>query len=100
PSNEFQILSLHDALPILKRESVMVDISSPNVAALPPANICINTPIQLQASGAETYQWNNANLLNDATISNPIATVSDTTTFIVRSEEHTSELQSRENLVC
>lgn len=46
-------------------------------------SICIGTSIQLTAVGATDYLWNQPALLDDATLSNPIANVSQTTEFIV-----------------
>ena len=44
---------------------------------------CLNTPVQLQASGAATYAWSPAAGLSNANISNPIATPTATTTYTV-----------------
>lgn len=46
-------------------------------------SICIGASIQLSASGATDYLWNQANLLDDASISNPTANISQSTEFIV-----------------
>lgn len=45
--------------------------------------ICIGGSASLQASGGTTYLWTPATGLNDATISNPIASPSETTTYTV-----------------
>src|SRR5690606_40541314 len=92
PSSQIYTLSLHDALPIsstlvmmsprytLPRRSRVVDRSPASSAWLPGLTVRISTPSipsrRVQLSGATRT-------------ANP-----------GRSEEHTSELQSRENLVC
>ncbi len=43
--------------------------------------ICAGESVKLQAQGGETFLWEPANLLNDNSFSNPIATVNETTTF-------------------
>lgn len=60
------------------------------ILALPIANaepdtaVCMNQPIQLFAdSGFVAYDWTPVPPLNNAGIFNPIATISDTTTFVV-----------------
>ncbi len=49
----------------------------------PSDTICPNVPYQLEASGGMFYQWSPTQGLSDPTISNPIATISQTTTFTV-----------------
>jgi gliding motility-associated-like protein len=46
---------------------------------------CPDEPVQIIFSESDlgTYSWEPAEFLNDATIPNPIATVSDTTTFVL-----------------
>ena len=49
-----------------------------------PANpICAGSPYQLDAFGGSTYTWSPANLLDNANIANPIATVYSNTVFTV-----------------
>ncbi len=44
---------------------------------------CKNAPVQLNATGGIAYQWSPANSLNNANISNPIATPTSTTHYTV-----------------
>jgi gliding motility-associated-like protein len=53
------------------------------LAVQPTNSICPGLPLQLNASGGETYTWSPAVFLNNATIGNPIATVFETTEFFV-----------------
>lgn len=53
------------------------------VAINPPASVCEGDQIQLSASGGSNYLWSPAELLDNPTISNPIATVNETTIFTV-----------------
>ena len=46
-------------------------------------SICNGAIVQLLASGATDYLWNQTALLNDVTVSNPTANISQTTEFIV-----------------
>jgi len=52
-------------------------------ASSPNDTVCPNVPRQLQVSGGTNYVWSPAEFLNNATIANPVATVSKTTTFMV-----------------
>ncbi len=45
--------------------------------------ICEGGTVQFNVWGGNTYQWLPANLLNDPTIANPIATVTETTEFTI-----------------
>jgi gliding motility-associated-like protein len=45
--------------------------------------ICHDKPLQLTASGGITYSWTPAATLSDASIANPVATPSATTTYIL-----------------
>src|SRR5690606_41405649 len=77
PTTEIHTLSLHDALPILRLSNVAVKASKANGIAC-SAVAALHLPLRLR--------WLEAGLVVDR--------------FLLRSEEHTSELQSRENLVC
>lgn len=47
----------------------------------PNISICVGQPAQLEAFGGATYEWSPAQFLTDATIANPIATVTQNTNF-------------------
>lgn len=49
----------------------------------PPGPVCPGTPYQMEALGGVNYLWSPANVLDDPTIANPIATVDVTTDFMV-----------------
>lgn len=49
----------------------------------PTSPICPGSTYQFEASGGATYLWSPANVLNNPNISNPIATVTQTTVFTV-----------------
>ena len=77
-------------------------------------DICEGESVQLNAKGSGVFSWDNEETLDDPFSQTPIATPAVTTTYTltlsgtgacsgtddVRSEEHTSELQSRLQLVC
>src|SRR5690606_41724199 len=88
--------SLHDALPIWaelrRRQPAIVPPNrthprrqpAPTPSLTSMANYVTNTRISLKGHPAFNERWLQQRLVDDTT----------------RSEEHTSELQSRENLVC
>ncbi len=49
----------------------------------PPGPVCPNVPFEFEAYGGAFYEWTPANVLSDPTIYNPIATVDQTTDFMV-----------------
>ncbi len=56
----------------------------PTVVVIPPTStICKNNPVNLTASGADTYIWTPATGLSATNISNPTATVTVTTNYTV-----------------
>lgn len=57
--------------------------------------ICPGTSVQLFATGGDTYSWGPADVLDDPSSSDPIATISEETTFTVTVESvcGTSELE-------
>jgi gliding motility-associated-like protein len=61
------------------------DIPELVVFADPPA-IAAGQKVQLQAEGADAYSWSPANSLNDATLANPVAMPTVTTTYTVTGE--------------
>ncbi|MBN2779127.1 MAG: hypothetical protein JXR36_15955, partial [Bacteroidales bacterium] len=62
--------------------TVMV-CSAPPVVAAAGGDICLGESFQLQANGALVYEWSPATGLNDPNISDPIATPTVTTDYIV-----------------
>ncbi|WP_338762121.1 PKD domain-containing protein [Bernardetia sp. ABR2-2B] len=46
--------------------------------------ICFGESVQLNVTGGDSYQWTPATGLNDATIGNPIASPTETTTYTIK----------------
>ncbi|MFN4285005.1 MAG: PKD domain-containing protein [Lacibacter sp.] len=64
------------------RDSMIVRVKQPfTVTATGDGTICVGSPIQLNATGAEFYQWSPATGLSNATIANPVASPPTTTTY-------------------
>src|SRR5690606_40244763 len=99
PSLLSHTLSLHDALPILSVFSVSVAVFCASTVAVEPSpRIIAETAREARAIAA-------AGTVSLGTVSfgmlKPVRDVgAGSSASTVRSEEHTSELQSRENLVC
>src|SRR5690606_40946785 len=96
----FYTLSLHDALPISRQIAPNVDLKE--VAPMPEPE---PEPAASEADAAATDQEvadTGPDSEPDVIVKSPVP--SETFTLlgkeVLRSEEHTSELQSRENLVC
>src|SRR5690606_40854069 len=91
-------LSLHDALPIFE---IQPSFSVYGVGIIQPNNVLrvlndIGVAERCCELGAPFPGWR----LHDAHGNHLMDAPNDTTAAPDRSEEHTSELQSRENLVC
>ncbi len=63
--------------------SVEVLIADPQGTALPDVEVCLGDGVMIGANGGITYEWTPPQDLSDASIANPIATPSDTTTYHV-----------------
>ena len=55
---------------------VHLDTTPPVLVTTSDTTICQATPVQLFVAGAQTYLWNNANLLDDSSSATPILTTS------------------------
>jgi gliding motility-associated-like protein len=65
-------------------DSIRVSIKSAAGFAISPNDtICAKSNVQLTTTGGNIFNWQPANLLNDASLANPIATPSATTIFSV-----------------
>jgi gliding motility-associated-like protein len=68
-------------------ESDSVDISIvlyiPETDISPLQTICVGQSVQLEASGGATYEWSPGSSLNDFTSATPLASPTETTTYIV-----------------
>lgn len=61
---------------------VVIDIFEGGVVA-PPTPICPGEPYQLNAFGGANYEWFPAQFLDDATLPNPVANITQPTNFTV-----------------
>ena len=67
-----------------KSDSIKISTSPPPVITKSAdTSICKNTSTQLLAGGGSTYLWSPASTLNNAGISNPVATPGGATTYYV-----------------
>ena len=65
-------------------DTVLINaLTSPSTNAGSDINLCINDSVQLQASGADTYLWSPSNFLSADNISNPWATPTSQTTYLL-----------------
>src|SRR5690606_40711530 len=89
PTPEIHTLSLHDALPIYAKQLTWSLISNE-----------IATKNEIKAEHEEVIEKTKQMVREQFAASGLGAQMEDSMDMFVRSEEHTSELQSRENLVC
>ncbi len=66
-------------------DTVIVEVNNELFMEAPDVQTCSGEPVQLTANGlgVETYTWSNPGLLDNPNIANPLATVTETTTFQV-----------------
>ncbi len=73
------------SLGCVNRDSTLILVYFPSLIQVTPRlpYVCLGDPIQLNVTGAYTYQWNADPTLSSLTIANPIANPTDTTTYFV-----------------
>lgn len=83
--NDFALDDISFAKFSIETDSIHINVSTaPTVSILNKVTaICQSDSFQLVASGAATYRWTPSNYLSNDTISNPIATPLQTTSFVV-----------------
>lgn len=64
-------------------DTVVVGVSSLQVAVSPDTTICPNASVRLSASGGTIYQWTPTDGLDDPTLPTPLASPATTTTYTV-----------------
>ncbi len=69
--------------PVIQDSITVKVMQLPVVNAGKDISVCKKSSVQLNASGADTYNWNASPYLSDTTIANPVATPLNTTNFIV-----------------
>ncbi|MBV9961763.1 MAG: hypothetical protein JO072_05900, partial [Parafilimonas sp.] len=69
--------------PVVQDSITVTVIQPPLVNAGNDTSVCDGSSVQLNAGGAHNYKWNASLFLSDTTISNPLATPTNTTNFIV-----------------
>ena len=67
----------------LQLSNYIVVHALPNASAGPDEDVCIGQTGQLQASGGSSYQWSPSTGLSNPAITNPVVTVTETTTYTV-----------------
>ena len=86
PGNYDVILIIYDSVSCIfaDTDTIALTVIPGPVAVVPNLpKVCPDTPVQLSASGGQTYAWSPAGNLNDPNIADPIAEVEISTTFIV-----------------
>jgi hypothetical protein len=65
-------------------DSVFIQVGgAAPISAGSDTSICAGTEVLLLATGGNSYTWNNGQMLSDSTAANPLATLTETTSFIV-----------------
>src|SRR5690606_41499309 len=94
PANEIHTLSLHDALPILEKAYYAVLVNNERIALFDNNIARVDTLLRT------TSALNKNGFAEEIDVDRVRVTLNNLKSERLRSEEHTSELQSRENLVC
>ncbi len=73
------------SLGCVNRDSTLIFVYFPSTIQITPqvAFVCLGTPVQLNVTGAHTYQWQADPTLSATNIANPVALPQDTTTYFV-----------------
>ncbi len=78
------VVTVTDVFGCENSDTVIVTIYAlPNADAGADVDICLGTTVTLTATGGIYYEWNDAATLSNITISNPVASPTDTIMYIV-----------------
>ena len=84
PATTLFYLTATNAQGCSQTDSVLVNVrADAGFAVNPPLSTCLNSPVQLSASGGDLYSWTPAGSLSNANISNPNANPLTSTTYTV-----------------
>lgn len=81
--NDFALDDISFAPIIISRDSVKITVDTPVINTSSDTAVCTGSSIQINTSGAASYQWSPAGGLSNTSISNPLASPSATTKYIV-----------------
>lgn len=81
--NDFALDDISFSPIIISRDSVKITVDTPLINTSSDSAICTGSSIQINTSGALNYQWSPASGLSNTAISNPLASPSATTKYIV-----------------
>jgi len=80
------VLTITDANQCVDTDSVTITVNPlPNTNAGNDTYICEGDFYQLNGTGGISFSWSPGNVLSDSTLSNPTASIADTTTFTLTS---------------
>jgi len=81
--NDFALDDISFAPVAILRDSVKVFVENPAIVANADTTICSGKPVQLAVTGSQSYVWSPATALTATDISNPVASATETTQYIV-----------------
>lgn len=77
-------VSITDSYSCVYNDSVEIAVRQPAVFSVSPGDsVCSNTSFQLNASGGDIYAWSPVSFLDNAAVSNPIASPDSSITYAV-----------------
>jgi gliding motility-associated-like protein len=81
--NDFALDDISFAPVFIRRDSVKIKVEKPLVKTNSDTTICIGMPVQLNATGAQSYIWSPATGLSSTGTANPVASPEISTQYIV-----------------
>lgn len=81
--NDFAIDDLRFSEIGYYRDSVLISVERPSIQANADSTVCLGATVQLQATGAASYQWLPSAVLSNPNIANPTAILQTSTQFVV-----------------
>lgn len=83
PGNTFALDDISFAPVFFKRDSVIISIDKPQVKTNNDTTVCTGSKVQLNTTGAISYNWTPVTGLSNTAIANPVVTINNTSTYIV-----------------
>ncbi|MCG2615404.1 gliding motility-associated C-terminal domain-containing protein [Terrimonas sp. NA20] len=82
-NNWFALDDISFAPVSIQRDLVKIMVDQPHIKAVADTSVCAGKPVQLKASGAQSYEWLPASALDDPSSMTPISSPLVTTQYIV-----------------
>ena len=81
--NDFALDDISFSPVFMERDSVNISVNTPFIKSNNDSNLCSGSQVQMNTTGAVNYTWTPSAGLSNSSIANPVATITNTISYIV-----------------